>query len=72
MCDEKTGPGDFFREESVVGPEVPQFRARVLQDTRLYFVPGKLISRIPIVQLKLLEAYERRMRMADPAFSLNL
>ena len=57
-------PGDFFAEEEAVFglPSVFSFLAQT--DTDLYRLPGKVVADIPVVRWELLEALERRRRLA--------
>ena len=44
------------------GSLVNLFEARALLDSTLYAIPGKALEDIPIVQWKLMETYERRLK----------
>ena len=74
---ENLKPGDFFGEETLMrgarelpagwrqrltrhGPHL--FSARALLDATLYAVPAEAIEDIPVVQWKLMETYERRLK----------
>ena len=62
---ENLTPGGFFGEETVIAdgqPPAGTFESRALLDSTLYTVPGDALSGIPIVQWKLRETSERRLR----------
>ena len=62
---ENLTPGGFFGEETVLAdgqPPAGTFEARALLDSTLYAVPGDALAGVPIVQWKLRETAERRLR----------
>ncbi|MEO5365400.1 MAG: bacteriohemerythrin [Magnetococcus sp. WYHC-3] len=54
------GPTDFFGEESALFHTPGLFLYRVQGRCRLFRVPGRLLSDVPMVRWKLLESYDRR------------
>lgn len=67
---ETLSSGDFFGEEYILYGIDTGFRATCQKNTTLFEVPAATISEIPIVQWKLLEIFEKRVRRSG-AFSLN-
>lgn len=65
---EKLKTGDFFGEESIFFEETTLLDARVVRQAKVYRIPSETIVEIPIVQLKLIETVERRLRAAGPQF----
>lgn len=62
---ENLTPGGFFGEETVLAggqPPAGTFEARALLDSTLFAVPGGALAGVPIVQWKLRETAERRLR----------
>jgi hemerythrin len=63
---EKLAPGGFWGEEEVLyGTRI--FEALAVSDVRLFVIPAGLIADIPIVQWRLLQTNERRLRTAPAA-----
>ena len=57
--------GGFFGEEQVLyGTRI--FTVRAEEDTDLFTIPASLVANIPIVQWKLLQSNEKRMRNTAP------
>lgn len=54
------GPRSFFAEEQVLFGTPGEFGYRTAEPSRIYEVPGSVISDIPIVMWKMFEAYELR------------
>jgi hemerythrin len=62
---EKLSPGAFWGEEEVLyGTRV--FEARAVGDVQHFVIPARLIADVPIVQWRLLQTNEQRMRSAPP------
>jgi hemerythrin len=60
LC-EKLTSGDFWGEEEILyGARV--FEARATSDVELFVIPAGLVADIPIVQWRLLQTNEKRMR----------
>ncbi|HOX28481.1 MAG TPA: cyclic nucleotide-binding domain-containing protein, partial [bacterium] len=59
---ETIGPSGFFGEEKIVKNGPIALQARALEETRGYTIPADALSEIPIVQWKLLETLERRLK----------
>jgi hemerythrin len=58
---EKLSPGAFWGEEEVLyGTRI--FEARAVGEVQLFVIPAALIANIPIVQWRLLQTNEQRMR----------
>lgn len=55
-------PGDFFGVSNVLFNTPAIFKVRAIKDTDVYNVQEKVLSDIPIIQWKLFETYERRIR----------
>jgi hemerythrin len=71
---ENLTPGGFFGEETVIAdgrPAAGTFEARALLDSTLYAIPGEVLAGIPIVQWKLRETAERRLRSLRAEFSFR-
>jgi len=64
------GTGDFFGEESIFGNSDGHITARAGRDSILLFIPAGKLDGIPIVQWKLFETFERRMRIIDPSLGI--
>ncbi|MFW6138096.1 MAG: cyclic nucleotide-binding domain-containing protein [Spirochaetota bacterium] len=58
---EKLTPGDFFGEEAILMEKPTLFTAHVKKRSRVYLIPGEVLEDIPIVQLKLLETFKKRL-----------
>ena len=71
---ETVSTGDFCGEESILYGKSALFKARFTKESKGYHIRGDLLEDIPIVQWKLIETYERRLRKLDPhhAFSAVL
>ena len=54
------GPRFFFCEEQVLFTGTREFSYRAVERSCIYEIPGSIISDIPIVMWKMLEAYELR------------
>ena len=68
---ENLKPGGFFGEETLMrgARELPPgsrghhlFEARALLPSTLYAIPAEVIEDIPVIQWKLMETYERRLK----------
>jgi hemerythrin len=55
--------GDFFGVSNVLFGMPALFKVRAVKDTEVYNIKASILSDIPIVQWKLFETYERRIRM---------
>jgi len=68
VCDgvtvDKIGPGGFYGAEHILFRKEAHLHARAITAVRGFRVPGSVIEGIPIVHWKLLEIYEKRMRIA--------
>ena len=71
---ETVSTGGFCGEESVLYGKSALFKARFTKESKGCHISADLLEDIPIVQWKLLETYERRLRKLDPhrAFSAVL
>ncbi|MBF0369747.1 MAG: bacteriohemerythrin [Magnetococcales bacterium] len=58
---EMLGPRDFFGEETAVFDTPSLFGIRAVSRTDVYRIPAKVVRAIPIVRLKLFEAFRKRM-----------
>ena len=63
-------PG-FIGEDSVLLETASFLKASALTDSKAYFIPSEALSDIPIVQWKLLEAFNRRMKMFSAFFTFH-
>jgi hemerythrin len=54
-------PGGFFGEESIFYDQVTLMTAFTLEDCEVYIISGDLLKKIPIIEWKMLEAFERRL-----------
>jgi hemerythrin len=54
-------PGGFFGEESVFYDQVSLMTAFTLEDCEVYIISGDVLKKIPIIEWKMLEAFERRL-----------
>ncbi|MDY6971566.1 MAG: bacteriohemerythrin, partial [Thermodesulfobacteriota bacterium] len=62
--------GDFFGESDVLFRTPPLFKVKALDAVEVYHIPREALLDIPIVYWKLLETYEKRMRLIlDPQLS---
>jgi hemerythrin len=68
---EPMSPGDFAGEETILFDIPLLFRARALSNAKLFIIPGERISGIPVVQWKMLETFDRRMRMLNTQFNFE-
>jgi hemerythrin len=59
------GTGGVFGSEIVVFGKARKFRGKTTKRSILWRVPADALSSIPVVQWKLLEIYEQRLRAAD-------
>ena len=59
---ETLGPVDFWGESHAVAGLPPVWEARAETDCRFYAIPVEALKDIPIVQWKLVEVHNRRMR----------
>ncbi|MEW6754187.1 MAG: MBL fold metallo-hydrolase [Candidatus Latescibacterota bacterium] len=62
---DSVAPGGFCGEERIVLGSPPRLRARAVVPSTGYLVPAAVMDPIPIVQWKLLETVERRVRQAE-------
>ncbi len=53
----------FFGEEGVLFNTHTVFKVRAVTDSEVYHIPGNVLLDIPIVRWKLLETFEKRMRV---------
>ena len=54
--------GDFCGEDTIFLDRKPPYNVRVLEMSSVFFIPGKIISEIPIVRWKLWEKIEKRKK----------
>ena len=67
---ETLGEGKFFGEQSILFNITDILNAKTLETTELYFIHAKLLSDIPVIRIKLTEAYEKRKELIlHPEFS---
>jgi len=55
-------PGEFFGEENIILKSSQLFTAKVMEKSKIYCIPGTSLTNIPIVEWKLLEMYEKRIK----------
>ena len=60
---------DSFGEEGILLGTSSVFLAETLEDTDYYVIPGETLRTIPIIQIKLLEIFKRRMSGFAASFS---
>lgn len=60
--------GGFFGTDLDLFEAAQLLEARATKTSEIYRIPGEILKDIPIVRWKLLETYERRMRVAVTAF----
>ncbi|MFH1538636.1 MAG: cyclic nucleotide-binding domain-containing protein [bacterium] len=65
---ETVGTGGFFGEENVLYESRNLLEAKAAMKSRIYHLPGGMIGDIPIVRWKLVETFERRMKLLGPRF----
>jgi len=58
---EQIGPGGIYGEESILLKETAMASARALERIEAYRLPADAIARVPVIEWKLLETYERRI-----------
>jgi hemerythrin len=68
---EVLGPNDFFGEEGVLLGSPSVFSTLFREDTVLYSIPREILKTIPIVQIKLLETFKKRMSAFSAVFSFK-
>ena len=68
---ESLGPNDYFGEEGILMGTASVFTATVLEDADYYIIPGSVLKKIPIVQIKLLEEFKKRMSNFASVFSFK-
>jgi len=56
-------PGGFYGEEEIILGSTSLFKARAEEPSTVYRIPAGVIKNIPIVQYKLLEVFEKRLRI---------
>ena len=62
--------GDFFGEETVLMNPPRMFRAVATKPTRICRIPGAQLEEIPIVRWKLLQVFEKRLKVLSRRVSL--
>ncbi|MEW6201473.1 MAG: cyclic nucleotide-binding domain-containing protein, partial [bacterium] len=65
---ETLSSGDFFGEENIIFGSAGLLMAKVIKQTKIHHIPSEAIENIPIVQWKLLETFEKRIRKARHHF----
>jgi hemerythrin-like metal-binding protein len=60
--------GDFFGEEGILYGTQPLFEAVVRKKCKVFMIKGDVFSDIPIIQLKLQETLEKRVRQLESRF----
>ena len=55
-------PGGFYGEEEIIFKCAGLFRARAKEPSKVYHIPASVIEDIPIVQYKMLEVFQKRLR----------
>jgi len=60
---ETLNPGDFFGEESSFFRRPAIYHVRVCEPSDVYKISGNVLKEIPIVRLKVLEVFERRLKL---------
>ncbi len=68
---ERIQNGGFFGEDSILFDTPGIFSAKALTHTELYVIPGSYLINIPIVQWKLIEMHDRRMRTLGTYFPIE-
>jgi len=64
-------PGDFTGEESVLFGIPSMFSARAVTDCSMFRIPGEAVENIPIVQWKLMETFDRRIRNLNTQYDFK-
>ncbi|MBN1411180.1 MAG: cyclic nucleotide-binding domain-containing protein [Spirochaetales bacterium] len=54
-------PGGFFGEESIFYDQVSLMTAFTMEDCEVYIISGEVLRKIPIIEWKMLETFERRL-----------
>jgi hemerythrin len=67
---ETLGANDFFGEEGVLLNSSSIFSVLFLEDTEVCIIPRDILKTIPIVQIKLLESFKKRMTAFSSVFSI--
>jgi hemerythrin len=60
--------GKFFGEEKILHQSSHLFKAKVVKQSEIFVIPGKILSNIPVVSWKLLETFEKRMKILGTHF----
>jgi hemerythrin len=61
-------PGDFWGEATVIGDATSVCEAQALSDSVYFSIPAALLKEYPSVSLKMMEAFDRRMRVLRTRF----
>ncbi|MGK5090573.1 cyclic nucleotide-binding domain-containing protein [Deltaproteobacteria bacterium TL4] len=59
---ESIAPGEFCREDTILYENLSFFTVHVVKASKIYHIPGNILSGIPVIQWKLLETNEKRMK----------
>jgi len=59
---ETISPGQFCREETILNEGVKTFEVNVTKPSKVFFIPGDILTDIPVVMWKLLETQEKRQQ----------
>jgi hemerythrin len=64
--------GGFFGEESIFLKEANLFTARAAKDSSIYIISGDILQFKPIIEWKLLETFEKRLRTFGTQLENNI
>jgi len=64
-------PGRFFGEENILHKTTQLFKARASEESEVYVIPGDILLKIPIIHWKLLETFERRLKIFGTQFAFE-
>lgn len=64
-------PGQFFGEEHLLHKYSHLYRAVVTKKSEIFIIPGKGLENIPVIQWKLLETFERRLKLFSTHFEFE-
>lgn len=64
-------PGHFFGEENILHKTSNLYKAIVTKPSEIYIIPCNALTNIPIIQWKLLEIFERRLKIFGTHFEFE-
>lgn len=62
-------PGDFFGEELFFLKQSKLLKATATKISEVFFIPGEMLSKKPIIEWKLLEVFEKRLQTFGQQFN---